>query len=63
MDNDYWWLRGMKRINDSIYVFIGENWKTTIKIPMIVVKEFDMNSKKMLSTNLIALKASCYQII
>jgi hypothetical protein len=63
IDAEFWWIRGMKKINNSIYFFIGENWKKFKTLPLIVVREFDLETKNIVSTNLIPLKASTYQII
>jgi hypothetical protein len=63
MDIDFWWVRGMKKINNSIYIFVGENWNKSERFPAVLVKEFDIDSKKILSNNILPLKGSCFQII
>jgi len=60
---NFWWLRGMKKINNSIYVFIGKNLANNTNFPITIVREFDIESKKIISTNLLPLKGSTYQII
>lgn len=63
MDSEFWWLRGMKKINDSIYVFIGENWTKFKTLPIVLVREFDITKKQLTSTNIIPLEGSVYHVI
>jgi hypothetical protein len=58
-----WWPRGLKKIDDTIYVFVGENFKSTKKFQFNIVREFDLIDKKIRDTHLIPLIGSIYQII
>lgn len=58
-----WWARGFKKIENSMYIFIGEHQNSFKNIPFTIVKEFDLIEKKIISTNLIPLKGNIYQVI
>lgn len=61
---DYFWIRGMKKINNSIYIFVGnKNDNVSTNFPAIIVYEFDINTKKIISTNMLPLSESILQVL